>query len=172
MRTFIVCTILVFCFLAIGCKGLAYRSETLNMSPTITQNDMAIANPFAYSSASVERFDLVVIKSPEYVMKRSNQTGDVRWIERVIALPNEKLEIRENKVYINDKLLEEPFEKIIDENDSKKNFGPINIPVNEYFLLGDNRPNSEDGRYWKPFSTIKREDIYSKIIDIKKDFYK
>ena len=75
------------------------------------------------------------------------------------------------RFYINDELLDEPFDKIISNEDKMKNFPAMVIPEDEYFLLGDNRPGSMDARYWKP-STIKKEDIYSKIVEIRKDYYK
>jgi signal peptidase I len=52
----------------------------------------------------------------------------------------------------------------------KKDFGPIKIPDGEYFLLGNNRPNSEDSRYYK-HATIKKEDIYSKVTEIHSGYY-
>ena len=152
-----------------GC-GVAYRMPTEGMKPTITPDDMCVANPFAYSSAAIQRFDLVVFR-PNEEQRRRFKDDKLRYLFRIIGLPNEKVEIRDSKVYINDQLLVQPFDRIMDEADRRKNFGPIVIPNDEYFLLGDNRPNSEDSRYWaKP--TIHKSNIYSKIVDIKKDFYK
>lgn len=141
------------------------------MEPTISLNDMCVANPVAYTGDDIKRFDIVVFQAPEDVKERYALDSDTRYIKRVIGLPNEKIEIKNNEVFINDKLLIEKFEKIINEKDSKKDFPPMVIPKDEYFLLGDNRPNSEDSRYWKK-ATISKKDIYSKIVDIKKDFYK
>jgi signal peptidase I len=171
MRTLFVGTILFVCCLAIGCRGVAYRAASEGMLPTIGTNDMCVANPLAYVDSKVQRFDIVVFQAPEDVKRIRNMSGDVRYVQRIIGLPNEKIEIRNNNIYINDNLLDEPFEKIIDENDYKKDVNPIIIPNDEYFLLGDNRPNSEDSRYWKK-ATIKKQDIYSKIIEINKDYYK
>jgi signal peptidase I len=171
MRVFLVCTILVFCCLAIGCRGLAYKVTTDNMSPTLKIGDAFTVNPLAYQSDPVERFDIVVFKAPEEIKKLSGESGDVRFVKRIIGLPKEKLEIKDNKVYINDKLLDEPFEKIVDDEDRMKSFPAFIIPDNGYFVLGDNRPNSLDSRYYKP-STIKKEDIYGEILEIHPGYYK
>ena len=154
-----------------GCKpGLAYRMPTEGMRPTVTPDDLCIANPAAYSFGDVERFDLVVFRPNKEQRDRFRDEGMI-YLMRAIGLPNEKLEIKDNVVYINDKLLEEPFPKFLDGLDRKKDVGPITIPANEYFFLGDNRPDSEDSRYWaKP--TIHRDNVISKIVSIEKDFYK
>ena len=90
---------------------------------------------------------------------------------RAVGLPEEKLEIKNNAIYINDQMIEEPFERITDSADPKRNFGPILIAKDEYFFVGDNRPNSEDSRYWTK-ATIHKNEIVSKIVSIEKDFYK
>jgi len=163
MRVFTVCTILVFCFLAIGCRGFAFRVPTENMLPNIKVGDTCIVDQ--YSFTPLQRFDIVMFNAPEWAKKISNETGDIKFIKRIVGLPNEKIEIRENKIFINDKLLDEPFEKIVDDKDPKKNFPAMTIPENEYFFLGDNRPQSMDSRYWKP-ATIKKEDVKGKVIEI------
>ncbi len=164
MRTFVVCTILVFCFLAIGC-GFAYKVPTGNMIPTIQIGDSVIVNQFAYYSDPIERFDIVVFIAPEEVIKQRKLAPDTRYIKRVIGLPNEKLKIENNKIYINGKLLVENFNKIIDDKDYKKDFNEITIPENGYFMLGDNRPNSEDSRYWKN-PIISKEKVLGEIVEI------
>ncbi len=105
MRTFTVCTILVFCCLAISCKGFAFRVPTKNMLPTIQVGDTCIVDQ--YRSFEIKRFDIVMFNAPEAAKKMTGVTGDIKYISRVIGLPNEKIEIRDNKIFINDKLTEE-----------------------------------------------------------------
>ena len=163
MRSFIVCTILVFCCLAIGCGMRWVRVPTGAMQPTIKIDANVITDETAYSSGQpINRFDIVIHKAP--IDENSRKMGvdeNTRFIFRVIGLSGEKVELKSGKVFINDKLLEEPFEKY----SSNDNFGPIFVPENEYFLLGDNRSESYDSRFWKP-STIKRENILGKAIKI------
>ncbi len=166
MRTFIVCTILVFCCLAINCVVRAYKVPTPAMSPAINPGDGLIADEISHKlSGNFERFDIVVFNSPPVPWDNNQRT---KFVFRIIGLGGEKVGIKRGKVFINDSLLEEPFERIVNEED---NFLPIFVPENEYFMLGDNRPNSWDSRFWKP-TTIKRNDIYGKIVQILPEYYK
>ena len=71
-----------------------------------------------------------------------------KWfIKRIIGLPGEKIEIVGGKVFINGRILDEPY---VDEsfNQNKMDMQPKMIPENHYFVMGDNRDNSSDSRYW------------------------
>jgi signal peptidase I len=137
------------------------------MSPTINIGDhLGTVEIKSNKLNPIERFDIVVYKAQPTKIN----VGEVKYLaHRVVGLPNEKIEIKKGAVFINDKLLEEPFER----NVGGPDFPAPTIPENEYFLLGDNRPNSLDSRYWnKP--TIKRENIYGKVTTIvrKEDYDK
>ena len=163
MRTFFVCTILVFCCLAIGCSYRFVKIPTVAMQPTIPIDSHAIIDESAFTNNQViERFDLVMHKAPlDEKHKKLGIDENTRFIFRIVGLSGEKVELKKGQVFINDKPLNEPFEKF----ESNDNFEPILVPKNEYFLLGDNRPESDDSRYWKP-STIKRENVLGKVVKI------
>lgn len=174
MRTFIVCTIFVFCGLAIGCglqnfvsvgHGVAAGES---MSPTIKIGDhFGYANFKTTDIEMIERFDIIVFKV--YANSEKNVTEDTMFVFRVIAREGEKVELRKGKVFINDKPLEENFEKV----ESTDDFAPIVVPKGEYFVLGDNRPESFDSRFWK-YKTVKREDLLGVVSNIirKEDYDK
>jgi len=130
------------------------------MSPTIEEGDHFTTFEIKSETLNpIERFDIVAYK----LQPVPNQTFDkeTRLFHRVVGLGGEKIEIKAGKIFINDKLLDEPFQKVT----SGEDFPAIVIPNNEYFLIGDNRPQSLDSRYWqKP--TIKLEDIDGKVTTI------
>ncbi|MGI8640185.1 MAG: signal peptidase I [Pyrinomonadaceae bacterium] len=165
MRTFIVCTIFGFCFLAIGCGLEKYISVRHNvasgdaMSPTINKDDHFASVGIRDNKADpIERFDIVVFKPPKN--EKTETDENTRYVFRVIGLENEKVEMKQGLVFINNEILDESsFIKTV----SDKYFAPVIVPKGSYFLLGDNRPNSADSRY---IGTIKREDIDGKISNI------
>jgi signal peptidase I len=156
--------IFVFILLLIGCKGFVYRNVSAGMAPTLNVDDTFTINPYAYSNRPVERFDIIVFDA-----SRNTPRGkpEAPWIKRVIGLPGETVEMRNGKVFINGQLLEEPFQKIDGEPGTawKTDFSPTIVPDNQYFVLGDNRPNSEDSRYFNP-PTISLDKIRGKLLDI------
>lgn len=133
------------------------------MQPTIKVGANIITDENAYSSnEAIIRFDIVIHKAPiDENYKKIGIDENTRFVFRIIGLSGEKVEIKKGRVFIDDKLLDEPFEKISSDDD----FGPIIVPENEFFLLGDNRPKSNDSRYWKP-STINRKNIFGKVVKI------
>lgn len=66
------------------------------------------------------------------------------FVKRIVGLPGDKVEIRNGTVYINDRELFEPYVK----NTDTYNMPPQTVPEESYLCLGDNRPNSQDGRFW------------------------
>ena len=106
-----------------------------SMSPTLEDGDIMILNEIGYHLNGVDRFDIAVAK-----------VDGEKLIKRVIGLPGEKVEYRENKLYINDELVVENFTHGDTEDFSLSQLSVEKIPENYYFLVGDNRGNSKDSR--------------------------
>ncbi len=122
-----------------------------SMSPTLVSGDMLIMNRFATIAHAPQRGELVVLKDPE--------TGDLV-VKRIIALPEETVQMSLDHVYVNGKALSEPFL-----NSGKKARagapGPATVvPKGHFYVLGDNRNNSTDSRSFGP---VPRENIVGVI---------
>ena len=85
-----------------------------------------------------ERFDIIIFKYPD--------DESQLFIKRLIGLPGETVEIRDGKVYIDGPL--EPLDHSFDTEVPTGDYGPYKVPENSYFMLGDNRENSRDSRFW------------------------
>jgi len=155
---------LLFVWLFTNHIAQATEVPTESMKPTILAGDHffldKVAFPANYPQAvqkylparTVQRGDIIAFWSPE--------DPNTRLVKRVIGLPGETIEIRDRHVYINGKELSEPYKVHTDPNvysgDSwvpaalqrRDNLAPTEIPANRYFMMGDNRDNSNDSRFW------------------------
>lgn len=117
-----------------------------SMEPNYNERELYLLNKIKYKLTDPERFEVVVVSTE----------GSKYMIKRIIGMPNDKMEYKNHKLYINDQLIEEEFEM----TGSTYDFGPLEIPENYYFVLGDNRENSTDSR---KFGYVKKEDIVGKV---------
>ncbi|WP_064965380.1 signal peptidase I [Ornithinibacillus contaminans] len=105
-----------------------------SMDPTLQDGERVIFNKFVYLIDGPDRGDIVIIQRP-----------DKNYVKRIIGLPGETIEIRNHKLYINNDLHEQTFLSE-DAKNHTGNFGPITIPKDRYFVMGDNRSISKDSR--------------------------
>lgn len=139
----------------------AFKIPSGSMEPSLLVGDHLIVNKMIFAAAptgfertvlahrDVRRGDVVVFKHP--------RQPDRDLIKRVIGLPGERLELHRKKIYINGQPLDEPYVHFIEPpsaggpprtDDLREEYGPVTIPADQYFMMGDNRDNSEDSRYW------------------------
>ena len=108
-----------------------------SMEPTLLINDRIVVTKFTYWFNEPQRGEVVVFKYPLDPKKL--------YVKRLIALPGENIKFENGKLYINDNLIEEPYLPIGIEFDD---YGPTEVPLGKYFMVGDNRNNSSDSRFW------------------------
>jgi signal peptidase I len=138
----------------------AFKIPTGSMENNLLIGDHLLVNKFVYAPTTtrleemllpidpIRRGDIVVFKYPE--------DPERDFIKRVIGLPGETIEVKNKKVHIDGQALDEPYvqylippdEEGASELDVRVQYGPVDVPEGHYFMMGDNRDNSQDSRYW------------------------
>ncbi|WP_017318127.1 signal peptidase I [Mastigocladopsis repens] len=141
---------------------------TLHGSPNQWEADKIIVDKLSYKFSNPQRGNIVVFSPTEELQKEQYQDA---FIKRVIGLPGEKVQLKDGKVYINNKPLQEDKylsaeqRTIIDVCTSGQQppflSQPVTIPPNSYLVLGDNRNSSYDSRCW---GVVPRENIIGRAI--------
>lgn len=117
----------------------ARKVPTGSMLPTIQLEDRVIVDKFFFKHFThISPGDIIVFHPPA----SAHATED--YIKRVVGMAGDKLEIRDHTTYVNDQPLYEPY--VLEK--SLNDFGPIVIPADSVFVMGDNRNNSADSREW------------------------
>ncbi len=157
----------------------AFKIPTGSMENNLLIGDHLLVNKFVFGPttsrlerallpvADVKRGDVIVFKYPE--------EPERDFIKRVIGLPGETLEVRDKKVFVNGTALDEPYAHYLQpvaspsefhevtSFDVRDRYGPVTVPPNQFFMMGDNRDNSQDSRYW---GFLPRENIKGKSLVI------
>jgi signal peptidase I len=138
----------------------AFKIPTGSMENNLLIGDHLLVNKFVFGPTTtldravlpvtnVVRGDIVVFKYPE--------EPERDFIKRVIGLPGDTVELKAKKVYINGQPLDEPYVHFltgmsefseVTSHDVRERYGPVTVPAGQYFVMGDNRDNSQDSRYW------------------------
>ncbi len=120
----------------------AFFIPSLSMFPTLDENDRVLVNKLSYDLHEVNRGDVIVFE------RLANQGGDIKdLIKRVIAVGGDRIEAREGLVYVNDALIDEPY---LASGVKTTNLDAQTVPPGHVFVMGDNRGDSRDSRFFGP----------------------
>jgi signal peptidase I len=142
----------------------AFKIPTGSMENNLLIGDHLLVNKFVFGPSETRLEHLLLpmgtIKRGEVIVFKYPEEPDRDFIKRVIGLPGETLELKAKKIYINGAPLDEPYVHFLEPPgtdpdvhevtsiDVRERYGPVTVPPNEYFVMGDNRDNSQDSRYW------------------------
>ncbi len=156
----------------------AFYIPSSSMENTLQVDDRVLVNKFVYDFGDIARYDIVVFDDPRGGFEQPDEsviesairnllesvglaTPRSEFIKRVIGLPGDVVEGRDGAVWVNGTRLDEPYLK--DPNRPIAPFGPVTVPIDSLFVMGDNRAASQDSRFFGP---IPVEDVVGKAFVI------
>ena len=129
-----------------------------SMENTIMAHDRVIGSRLSYLFSEPERGDVIIFHYPD------DPTGDTYYVKRVIGLPGDVIDIHDGGVYLNgsDTPLDEPYIKEPMETDPNH---PLHfeVPEDSYFMMGDNRNDSWDARFWEN-TWVTKDKLIAKVL--------
>lgn len=120
-----------------------------SMEPTLYNNNIVLLNKLDYRLNDIKRFDVVVVN-----------LGKEKLIKRVIALPGEHVEYKEDNLYIDGFVVDEKFKHAATNDFKLEKIGYLKIPGDKYFIVGDNRNDSVDSRM---IGLVDKDDIVGSV---------
>ena len=161
----------------------AFKIPTGSMEQNLLIGDHLLVNKFVFgpSIAPLERtvFPIKEIGRKDVIVFKYPEEPERDFIKRVIGLPGETVELRNKRVFINGQRLDEPYVYYLEDpppipqemevsneppgisGDPRVQYGPVTVPPGHYFVMGDNRDNSQDSRYW---GFLPRENVKGKAL--------
>jgi signal peptidase I len=119
------------------------KVEGTSMAPLLSDQERIFINKFVYRFEPIERGDVVVFWYP---LDHSKS-----FIKRIVGLPGETVEIRHGVVYVNGKAIPEPY--VPPQYEDASDFGPVRVPKDSFFVMGDHRISSNDSRVFGPVAS-------------------
>jgi signal peptidase I len=127
----------------------AFQVEQYSMEPTLLPHDRVLVDKFLYRLRQPRRGDVIVLRYPLNPQRN--------YIKRIVALPGDTLAVADGRLRINGVPVQEPYVNGVPQGD----FGPVTVPEDAVFVMGDNRNNSEDSR---SFGALKKEQIVGQAV--------
>jgi signal peptidase I len=132
METLVLSVVL---FVSINMISARIRVDGASMEPTLVSGEYVIVDRISYRLGSPHRGDIIVFHFP--------RDPKEEYIKRIIGLPGDEVEVKNNTVYVNGQLLDESYLKV-----TTNYIGTWRVPASQLFVLGDNRNNSSDSHDW------------------------
>ncbi len=162
--TFQIALVCLFAFVAVWYFGQRVSTVGDSMKPVLSNGDVVLVNRIVYNAKRPKRGDIIVFKP------KGNENSHY-YIKRIVGMPGETVKILENEIYIDGEKLKEDY-KTTDIGDVGVVSEEIELGEDEYFVLGDDRENSEDSRS-ADVGNVKRSYIYGKawfVVSPKENF--
>jgi signal peptidase I len=144
----------------------AFKIPTGSMETNLLIGDHLLVNKFAYGLNSDFLSKIFPYKAPkrgDVIVFKYPNSPEVAYVKRLIGMPGDKVEMKGRTIFINDQPLQESYTRYIEPDSIHAQFGPVQIPTDQYFAMGDNRDNSMDSRIW---GTVPRDYILGKALVI------